>query len=49
MSKNEIKLINIIREHDDPVKAAHTAMEIILLFLEQRESSQSPSVGVPRG
>ena len=44
MTNNEIELINIIRENDNPEQALLTAIETIILFLEQHESSQVPSV-----
>ena len=40
MTENETKLINLIRNNPDPAKAFVTALEIILLFLEQ-ETSES--------
>ena len=42
MSENETKLIEMIRNHDDPAKAFVTALEIILLFINQ-EASDSES------
>jgi hypothetical protein len=40
MTENEIKLINLIRENDKPDEALTTAVDIILLFLVQEQSSQ---------
>ena len=37
---NEIKLIKLIRESDNPEEAMGTAINIILSFLEQHESSE---------
>lgn len=44
MSNNEIELINIIRENDNPEQAVLVAIDTILSFLEQHESYQLPSV-----
>ena len=40
MTENEIKLIEMIRNHPNPGEALTTAIEIILLFIKQ-ESSES--------
>ncbi len=40
MTNNEIKLLNIIRESDNPEQALHTAIEIILSYLIHHESSE---------
>ena len=40
MTENEITLINLIRNNPDPAKAFVTALDIILLFLDQ-ETSES--------
>ena len=40
MTDNEIELIKIIRENDNPERALVTAVETILSYLRQRESSQ---------
>lgn len=37
---NEIKLIKLIRETDNKEEAIATAIDIILSFLEQHESSE---------
>lgn len=45
MTENEIELINLIREQDDPGQALISAIEIIVLYLNRRESFESkPSV-----
>ena len=49
MSNNEIELMKIIRENDNPEQAVLTAIETILLFLEQHESSQVPFVASLQG
>ena len=40
MTANEIELINLIRENDNPNQALATAVDIILLYLTQHESSE---------
>ena len=40
MSKNELELLDMIREHDDPEKAMMIAVEIITSFLTQHGSSE---------
>lgn len=40
MSNNEIELINIIRENDNPTRALMTATLIVLGYLKQHESSE---------
>ena len=40
MTENKKEVISIIRENDNPEQALVTAVETILLFLEQHESSQ---------
>ena len=40
MTANEIMLIKLIRENDKPEQALVTAVDIILSFLEQLESSE---------
>ena len=44
MTNNEIELINLIRENDNPEQALLTAIDIILLSLTQHESCPVPSV-----
>ena len=43
MTENEIKLIEMIRNHNDPEKALITAVEIILRYLEPPKSFEEPS------
>lgn len=40
MTKNEIELINMIRENDNPEQALMTATIIVLGYLKQHESSE---------
>ena len=40
MTDNEIKLINLIRENDNSEEAIITAVNVILSFLEQQQSSE---------
>lgn len=40
MTKNEMELINMIRENDNPGQALMTAATIILGYLKQLESSE---------
>lgn len=48
MSKNEIELINMIRENDNPGQALMVAATIILGHLKQHESSEEQAVvGLP--
>lgn len=44
MSENEIKLIEMIRNHSNPGEAFVKALEIILLFLKLHEQHESTSV-----
>ena len=44
MTNNELELITLIRENDNPERALLTAIDIILLSLAQHESSQSQAV-----
>ena len=44
MTDNEQELIKIIRENDNPEQALVTAVETILSYLRQRESSQVQAV-----
>ena len=41
MTANETELINLIRENDNPEQALVTAVDIILLYLTQHESSEA--------
>ena len=43
MSENNIELISIIRENDNPEKALMTATLIVLDYLKQHESSPKPT------
>lgn len=47
MTDYEKELLYIIRNHDDPEQALEIAVEIIISFLKQCESSQEPSVADP--
>lgn len=40
MTENELKLIRLIRENDNPEQALLTAVDIILLSLVQEQSYQ---------
>lgn len=40
MSNNEIKLINMIRNNDNPEQALIVAIEIIISYLEQLELTE---------
>lgn len=40
MTENELELINMIRNHDDPEKALLTAVKIVTEFLKQHGSSE---------
>ena len=40
MTENESKLIQLIRENDNPDKALITAIDTILLFFTQQRSSE---------
>lgn len=48
MTENEIKLINIIREQDNPVQALMVAINTILSYLMQHESFPKPLPVAPR-
>lgn len=47
MNENEMNLIGLIRESDDPEKALVTAVEVITDFLEQFRSSAAPAAACP--
>jgi hypothetical protein len=49
MSENEMKLIGMIRESDDPEKAIVVAVEVITDFLKQFQSSEEPAAACPPG
>jgi hypothetical protein len=44
VTKNDVELINMIRENDNPGQALMTAATIILGYLKQHESSEEPSL-----
>ena len=46
MTDNEMELINIIRENDNPEQALMTATVIILGFLKQHESFVTQAAAV---
>ena len=48
MTENEIRLINMIREQENPVQALIVAVNIIVSYLVQHESYLKPSPAVPR-
>lgn len=48
MTENEMELINIVREQDDPVQALRVAIETILSYLKQRGSYSTPFPVAPR-
>lgn len=48
MSKNDMELVRLIREHDEPEKALLIAIEVITLFLTQHESFEEPAAACPQ-
>ena len=48
MTDNEMELIKIIRENDNPEKALMAAAVIILGFLKQHESSEGQAPVYPQ-
>ena len=48
MSKNELELVNMIRENDNPEQALMAAATIILGYLKQHESSEEPVAVYPQ-
>ena len=48
MTEKEIRLINIINEHDKPGLALNAAIQVILDFLEQPKSSEEQAPVVLR-
>ena len=48
MSKNELELLTIIREHDNLTRALTTATLIILGYLKQQESFEEQAVAYPQ-
>lgn len=49
MTENELRLINLIRENDNPEEAIVTAVSIITSFLEQQRSSEGQALVYPPG
>lgn len=49
MNENEMKLIGMIRESDDPGKALAVAVGVITDFLKQSRSSEAPAAAYPPG
>ena len=47
MSQNDIELIELIRENDNPEQALMTAAKVILGFLKQHGSSEEQAAAVP--
>ena len=43
MTENELELLYIIRNHDDPEKALQIAMNLMIDFLAQREELRDTS------
>ena len=43
MTENEIELLKLINENDNPTQALITATLIVLGYLKQHESSAAPS------
>ena len=48
MSKNEMELVRLIREHDEPEKSLMIAIEVITSFLRQHGLSEEPSAACPQ-
>lgn len=48
MTANEIELINLIRENDNPEQALTTAVDIILLYLTLHGSSEGQAAVAPQ-
>ena len=46
MTENELKLLSMIREHNNPEQALIIAIETIISYLKQFESFEEPSVAV---
>jgi hypothetical protein len=49
MTENELKLIELIRENDNPEEAIITAVNILTLFLEQLGSFEGQAPADLRG
>ena len=43
MTENELELLNIIRTNENPEKALHIAMELMITFLMKLEELQDTS------
>ena len=48
MTANEIELINLIRDNENTNQALSTAVDIILSYLTQHESSVGQAVAAPQ-
>lgn len=48
MSNNEMELIRMIREHDEPDKALTIALEVITSYLKQHGSFEEPVAACPQ-
>ena len=48
MTANEIELINLIRDNENPNQALSTAVDIILLYLTQHESFEVQAAVAPQ-
>lgn len=48
MTTNELELLNLIRNNDNPEQALCTAIEVIIKYLEQPESFEEPSLVYPQ-
>ena len=49
MTENEIKLIDIIREQENPAQSLMVAINVIVSYLMQHESYPKPLPVAPRG
>jgi hypothetical protein len=49
MTDNELKLIELIRENENPEEAIVTAVSIITSFLEQHQSFEGQAPAFPQG
>lgn len=49
MTENELKLIELICENDNPMRALTTAVFIVLGYLKQHESSQGQAPASRQG
>ena len=48
MTENEMKLIKIVREHNQPIQALMVAIHIIVSYLRQHGSYPRPFLADPR-